>query len=375
MTDRRYWIGFNKVRGIGPAKLRALLDHFGDLETAWNAPYQSLSDAGLDKRAIQSLEAARTGLNLGKLVEDVEKAGIAMLCWDDDLYPSRLRTIDNPPPLLFLRGRLVPEDEWAVAIVGTRRATSYGRDVAHELAQGLAAAGITIVSGFARGIDAAAHVAALETGGRTLAVLGSGLDKIYPHEHTALAERIFAGDAGALISDYAPGTPPDASNFPPRNRIISGLSLGVIVVEAGDESGALITAEFATDQGREVFAVPGSIFSRVSRGPNKLIQQGSKVILRPEDVLEELNLKMAVHQAEARAQLPLFDGASDAEKVLLTHLSAEPLHADELSVLASLPIASVTSMLAMMELKGMARQVGGMKYILAREPRADYRID
>ncbi len=376
MSDRRYWIGFNKVKGIGQAKVRALLDHFGDLQSAWNASRDALVEAGLDRRALESLEAAREGIDLDRVMAELEQAGINTLCWDDADYPRRLREIDNPPPLLYLRGSLADSDDWAVAIVGTRRATSYGKEVARELASALASAGVTIISGLARGIDAIAHVAALESGGRTIAVLGSGLDKLYPPEHAALAEKITANEAsGALISDYALGTPPEAANFPPRNRIISGLSLGVIVVEAGEDSGALITAEFAMEQGREVFAVPGNIFSRSSRGPNKLIQQGAKIVLNAEDVLEELNLKMAARHAEARAQLPLFDGADETERKLLAHLSAEPLHADELSVLTTLPIATVSSALAMMELKGMARQVGGMTYVLARERRAEYKVE
>lgn len=373
MSDRRYWLGFNKVRGIGPAKVRALLDHFGDLEAAWRGSQSDLAEAGLDKRALESLEAARTGIDLDTLVEDVERAGFQTLCWDDAGYPRRLREIDNPPPLLFVRGELTTADDWAVAIVGTRKASTYGKEVAHELATSLAAAGVTVVSGFARGIDATAHLAALEAGGRTLAVLGSGLDKLYPAEHAALAERLVG--QGALISDYPLGTPPEATNFPPRNRIISGLTLGTIVVEAAAESGALITTEFAMEQGREVFAVPGNIFNRNSQGPNKLIQLGAKMVTSAEDVLEELNLKMASHQAEARAQLSLFDGADETEKKLLAHLSAEPLHADELSVLTSLPIATISSALAMMELKGMARQVGGMTYVVARERRVDYKVE
>jgi DNA processing protein len=373
MSDRRYWLGFNKVRGIGPAKVRALLDHFGDLEAAWRGSQSDLAEAGLDKRALESLEAARTGIDLDTLVEDVERAGFQTLCWDDAGYPRRLREIDNPPPLLFVRGELTTADDWAVAIVGTRKASTYGKEVAHELATSLAAAGVTVVSGFARGIDATAHLAALEAGGRTLAVLGSGLDKLYPAEHAALAERLVG--QGALISDYPLGTPPEATNFPPRNRIISGLTLGTIVVEAAAESGALITTEFTMEQGREVFAVPGNIFNRNSQGPNKLIQLGAKMVTSAEDVLEELNLKMASHQAEARAQLSLFDGADETEKKLLAHLSAEPLHADELSVLTSLPIATISSALAMMELKGMARQVGGMTYVVARERRVDYKVE
>ncbi|HLB47673.1 MAG TPA: DNA-processing protein DprA [Anaerolineales bacterium] len=376
MSDRRYWIGFNKVKGIGPAKVRALLDHFGDLESAWNASRDALVEAGLDRRALESLEAARQGIDLDRVMAELEQAGINTLCWDDADYPRRLREIDNPPPLLYLRGSLADSDDWAVAIVGTRRTTSYGKEVARELASALASAGVTVVSGLARGIDAIAHVAALESGGRTIAVLGSGLDKLYPPEHAALAEKIATSEArGALISDYPLGTPPEAANFPPRNRIISGLALGVIVVEAGEDSGALITAGFAMEQGREVFAVPGNIFNRSSRGPNRLIQQGAKIVLNAEDVLEELNLKMVARHAEARAQLPLFDGADETERQLFAHLSAEPLHADELSVLTSLPIATVSSALAMMELKGMARQVAGMTYVVARERRAEYKVE
>jgi DNA processing protein len=361
---------FQQGTGIGPAKLRALLDQFGDLELAWNGPRPELVEAGLDRRAIQALEAARTGMDLDLLEAEVEKSGFKTLCWDDAEYPRRLLEMDSPPPLLYIKGELAPSDEWAVAIVGTRRATIYGKEVAHELAAQFAAAGVTVVSGFARGIDAIAHTAALDAGGRTLAVLGSGLDRIYPAEHGPLADRLTR--QGALISDYPLGTPPDAANFPPRNRIISGLSLGTVVVEAGEDSGALITTQFAIEQGREVFAVPGNIYNRNSRGPNRLIQQGAKMVLNAQDVLEELNLKMAAHHAEARSQLSLFAGADATEQTLLAHLSTEPLHADELSVLTSLPIATISSALAMMELKGMTRQVAGMTYVLAREGRADY---
>lgn len=380
MSDRRYWIGFNRVKGIGPAKVRALLDHFGDLEVAWGASRLALAEAGLDKRAIDSLEAARAGMSLDRAMADLDRAGVQVVCWDDEgdgdypnRYPHRLREIDNPPPLLYVHGAFADTDDWAVAIVGTRRPTPYGKEAARELAGALASAGITVVSGLARGIDAAAHVAALEAGGRTIAVLGSGLDKVYPHEHAALAEKI--ANNGAVISDYPLGTPPESVNFPPRNRIISGLSLGVIVVEAPQASGALITAEFAVEQGREVFAVPGSILHRNSVGANRLIQQGAKLITSAEDVLEELNLKMAAQHAEARAQLSLLDSADETERTLLAHLSAEPLHADELCALVGLPIASISSTLAMMELKGLVRQVGGMTYVTAREARADYKIE
>lgn len=359
--DLRYWIGFNIVKGIGPAKLRALLEAFGDIESAWHASPDALRAAGLDRRAVETLPAARAALNLDAELAKLQRAGVATLTWADDDYPRRLREIPNSPPVLYLRGRLTEADEFAVAVVGTRRPSAYGQQATSELVSALAASGVTVVSGLARGIDAAAHRAALEAGGRTLAVLGSGLDRVYPTEHARLAEAV-AGN-GAVISDYPLGTPPESGNFPPRNRIISGLAMGVLVVEAGETSGALITADVAGEQGRPVFAVPGSILSRSSRGANRLIQQGATIVTRPEDILEELNLTMAVQHTQARAALP----TDETERTLLDYLSVEPTHIDELRALANLPIAHVSSALALMELKGMVRQVGGMNYVLVRE--------
>jgi DNA processing protein len=280
-----------------------------------------------------------------------------------------LLNIEAPPPVLFVKGALKPEDDWAVAIVGTRQATPYGREAARELAAGLAANGVTVISGLARGIDAVAHRAALEAGGRTIAVLGCGVDTIYPVEHHELAQAI--QQAGALVSDYALGTPPEAANFPPRNRIISGLAKGVVVVEAGEESGALITTEFAIEQSREVFAVPGNITQRASRGPNKLIQNGAKLVQNVNDILEELNLTYVAERQEARTVLP----ADATEQKVLTQLAAGQTHIDELCVQLSLPMAQLSGTLAMMELKGLVRQVGGMNYIVAKEARAEYKVD
>jgi DNA processing protein len=367
--DIRYWVGFSRVSGIGAARLRALLDYFGHIEEAWKAPTHDLQQAGLDKRSLANLLAARSNLDLEAEMDRLARAQIQILTWDDTDYPPNLRQIFNAPPVLYVRGSLETRDEWAVAVVGTRRASVYGKEAARMIATGLARAGVTVVSGLARGIDTIAHRAALEAGGRTLAVLGSGLDIIYPYENKQLADQVV--DRGALVSEYALGTRPEARNFPPRNRIISGLTLGTVVVEAGRSSGALITADFAAEQGRDVFSVPGTIFARGSQGTNNLIQQGAKVVCDISDVLEELNLTMISEQAQARAIIP----DNETEAALLEHLSAEPVHVDALGRAVDLPIAEVTSTLALMELKGQVRQVGGMNYVLAREGSIDYVID
>jgi DNA processing protein len=369
MDKLGYWVGFNIVRGIGPTRLRALLDHFGDIETAWHASSSALQQAGLDRRSLKNLLSTRAKISLDRELAKIERVGARVLTWENSDYPALLKEIADAPPVLYLRGALATDDAWAVAVVGTRRASTYGREVTRRLVSALARNGVTIVSGLARGIDGAAHRTALEVGGRTLAVLGCGVDHIYPPEHRKLAREIL--DHGALISDYSLGTPPEGGNFPPRNRIISGLSLGVLVVEAGERSGALITADYAAEQGRDVFAVPGSILARGSVGTNRLIQDGATMVLSPEDIMEELNLMMVVEQAEAREVLP--ENATEA--ALMSHLSSEPTHVDELKHQIDLPMSEITSALSLMELKGMVRQVGGMRFVTAREPRVEYRVD
>lgn len=369
MSDIRYWVGFNRVMGIGPAKLRALLDHFGDLETAWRATSADLREAGLDRRALEYLLAARAAMDLDAEVDRVKRLDARCVTWDDADYPPQLKSIAAPPPLLYIKGAFALADQWAMAVVGTRRATAYGREVTRSLVSDLARSGVTIVSGLARGIDAAAHQAAIEAGGRTIAVLGHGIDHVYPPEHRKLAGQIV--EHGALVTDYPVGTAPEGKNFPPRNRIISGLSLGVLVVEGAAPSGARITAEFAMEQGRDVFAVPGNILQRSSELPNTLIQEGAIPVLKVDDILEPLNLTMVAQHAEAREVIP----ADETEAKVLQLLSAEPVHIDEIQQTTGLPIAQVSSTLALMELKGMVRQVGGMNYVVAREAQAAYRVD
>jgi DNA processing protein len=366
MDDRRYWVGFTLIKGIGAVRLQALIHHFGDLESAWQAAPVELARAGLGSKLVERVGQARQGVNLEKLWEQIACQGIHVLTWHDEAYPARLKEIEQPPPVLYVRGEYLPEDLFAVAIVGTRRVTPYGRQITEEIARFLAGSGLTVISGLARGVDALAHSAALKAGGRTLAVLGSGVDRIYPPEHRALAEQMV--ERGAVISDYPPGTPPEASNFPPRNRIISGLSLAVVVIEAGETSGALITAEFAAEQGREVFAVPGSILAPQSKGTNKLIQQGAQPLLCASDLMQALNLTRLGEQKAARKMLP----ADAVETQLLEALSDQPAHVDEIRNQTGLPIEKVSATLALMELKGMVRQVGGMNYIAVRESQEGY---
>ena len=272
MDPRAYWLGFNLVKGIGLICLQGLLSYFGNLEIAWQAPTEAFKAAGLSSKVIENLIEVRGSIDLEAELERVLSKNIRVLTWESKEYPRRLKRIHQPPPVTYVRGSLALEDEWAVAIVGTRRVTTYGRQMAEELAGYLAGNGITVVSGLARGVDGLAHKAALSSGGRIIAVLGSGVDRIYPPEHRNLAKEICAN--AAVISDYIPGTPSEGVNFPPRNRIILGLSLAVIVVEAGKKGGALVTARFAADQGRDVFAVPGNVHAPLSIGTNQLIQEG-----------------------------------------------------------------------------------------------------
>jgi DNA processing protein len=357
LDARCYWVLLSCVPQIGPARFKRLLEVFGETEAAWKAGPRELAAAGLDRRAITALGQLRGKLDPSEIWGRLEKQGVAVLTWDDTGYPEQLRHISDPPPVLYMRGQLLPADRWAIAVVGTRRVTAYGRQVVERLIGELVSAGLTVVSGLARGIDAAAHRAALAGAGRTLAILGSGLDRLYPTEHAGLAREI--AQQGAVLTEFPLGTPPDALNFPRRNRIISGLSMGTLVVEAGETSGALITADFALEQGRDVFAVPGSILSPASAGPNRLIKEGAKPITCAQDILEELNLTAVAQHEAVREVLP----GDATEASLLRLLSSDPLHIDELGRTAALPVAQVASALTMMELKGLVRQVGGMNYV------------
>lgn len=351
----KYWVGFHRVPYIGPTRLRRLIAHFGDLERAWRADARELATV-LDERSVESLLKTRANLSLDEEMDKIERDGITVLTRDDPAYPRLLAEIPAPPPVLFVKGSLRPEDDVAIGIVGTRRATSYGREVTARIGEGLAGRGVTIVSGLALGIDGAAHRAALRAGGRTLAVLGSGVNVVYPYDHRRLAAEIV--EHGALISDYAPDRPPDGPNFPARNRIISGLSLGTIVIEAPQKSGALITADFAADQGRDVFVVPGSVLASASAGCHRLLRDGARPVTCAEDVLEDLNLDRRQDQVAVQQALPL----EENERRLLALLTADPQHIDELAAAITLPIAQLGALLLTMELKGLVRNAGAQHY-------------
>ena len=366
-TDLRYWIAFGRIPRIGRARFSLLEKHFGRLENAWTASAAELRAAGLDQASITSIVAARPEISPDAEVDALRRAHVDALTWNHPSYPPKLKEIYDLPPVLYVRGRLDSADEWAVAIVGTRRATPYGRQVVEQFSSDLVRNNVTVISGLARGIDAVAHRAALSAGGRTIAVLACGLDMVYPPEHVKLAQEI--AERSALISDYPLGTQPRSEFFPRRNRIMSGASLGVLMVEGDLKSGAMITAHLALEQNREVFAVPGSIYAPTFRGPNKLIQDGeAKLVSKVEDILEELNLTMVTTQIEMKELVP----ADETEALLLRHLSSQPIHIDEVRRESGLPIATVSSTLAMLELKGMVRQVGRMNYVRVREVGPSY---
>lgn len=357
MDERAYWLGFHLIPNIGAVRIARLVEAFGSLECAWSASIADFEEAGMNRRAARAVDEYRARIDLEREWERVRSAGAEILTLADDDYPRLLRQIQNPPAVLYVKGRLEPDDETGIGVVGTRRVTRYGREMTERLTTGLAIAGVTIVSGLARGIDGIAHTAALDNGGRTLAVLGSGLDQIYPPEHRKLGERI--ADQGALITEFPLGTRPEARNFPIRNRLISGLSLGILVIEAPRRSGALITASFAADQGRSVFAVPGSALSTASEGCHELLRNGAALAAEVDDILDDLNLERRQAALETRKTLP---EASRDERQILDMLSREPKHIDEIAIDTGINISELSALLLQMQLKGLVRDAGGQHY-------------
>lgn len=358
MSDKQYWLGFNLVQHVGSVSIQHLLAFFGNLQDAWEASEHDLEAAQLNKPAIRSLKTARSQLDLQAEMQRVQAVGAKLITLVDDTYPNNLRSIPDPPPLLYVKGELLPTDMRALGVVGTRKMTRYGHDATEYTTTWLAKQGITIVSGMADGVDAVAHQSAIDVGGRTIAIFGCGIDVIYPSHHEELAEQI--QQHGALISEFPLGVPPTGANFPRRNRIISGLSLGVLVAEAPERSGALITAETALEQGREVFAIPSNIFNSSGGGCNRLIQDGAKLVMHPRDILDELDISHTALETKAKAQKIVPE--DETERLILSHLEADPIHADDLVRITGLPTAIVTAVLTILELKGLAQTTGHMQY-------------
>jgi DNA processing protein len=362
LDEKRYWLAFHLVQHIGTVRIQQLVNHFGSLSTAWHASADDLQAAGLSDQPLQNLLKARNKLDLDEEWRKIERAGAEIITALDEDYPENLRSITDAPPVLYVKGTLLPTDVRALAVVGTRRATRYGIDVAHRLSHWLASHGTTIISGLAQGVDSAAHQGALSAGGRTIAVMGTGIDSIYPRVNASLAEEII--ENGAIITEFPIGTPPSGVNFPRRNRIISGLALGVLVAEAPENSGALITAEVALEQGREVFAVPSSIFNSMGTGCNRLIQDGARLVIRASEILDELD--MAYNKHEVRVNTRQVAPENEKERKILAYLESEASHIDDIIRETGLSSADVTSTLTILELKGLAQMVGHMQYCRSR---------
>ena len=352
------------VPGIGPARIRALVSHFRSVETVLNASVSALCQvSGIDRSLAGSLRAADNSRFAEQQLQTAERKDCTLVSFWDKRYPNLLKKIHDPPVLIYAKGKIRSNDQNAIAVVGTRAPTQYGKLATERLVVGLVDRGLTIVSGLARGIDTTAHHTAVKQGGRTIAVLGSGVDVLYPAENLSLAQEIIQN--GAIISEFPFGTKPDAVNFPRRNRIISGLSLGVVVVEAGLESGAMITTNFALNQGREVFAVPGNIMNNKSAGPHQLIKEGAKLVHDVDDIIDELSAQLELFSNESieKKQPPDLDGEA---LLVFQKLSHELCHIDELNRDLSLPLPQLMGILLDLEFKNLIKQFPGKFFVKAR---------
>ncbi|MEM6528691.1 MAG: DNA-processing protein DprA, partial [Chloroflexota bacterium] len=298
MENRKYWLGFSLIADIGPKRILQLREAAGDLRAAWHATQTDLQRAGIPEQLAAHIVASRPSIDLNREMQRIARVDAHLLTMDDVDYPPLLAELDEKPATLYVRGKLLPQDKRAVCVVGTRRATVYGKDAAYALSKELAANGVTIISGLAQGVDSAAHRGALDGGGRTIGVMANGISEVYPAENLELAREIIT--QGAVITEMPIGTPPIGQNFPRRNRILSGMSLGVLVVEGGIRSGALITANFAAEQGRDVFAVPSNIFNKEGRGTNRLIQDGAQLVMDVQDVLDAIDMTYTVRETRVQ---------------------------------------------------------------------------
>lgn len=367
MEEKDYWIAFSVFSGIGPVRFKLLLDYFGFAQKAWEAPVSKLKDLHLGDKLTDEFAVFRRSYDIGKYLQELKEKKVSVLTLEDERYPELLKKISDPPFVLYIKGKRgnTPLDlTKTIGVVGTRKITNYGVEVTKRLVTELVSYGFTIVSGLAYGVDATAHQSALDAGGKTIAVLGCGIDIIAPPSNARLYRQISEEGSGAIVSEMPLGIRPNKGLFPARNRIISGLSLGVVVTEGADDSGALITARNAGEQGREVFAVPGPITSPYSKGPAALIKKGAKLVEKVEDILEELNLADLTNRTNLANTIKV-KGETKEEQKILDCLKDRQMHIDELMRATGLTTSNVAATLSVLEIKGVVKDYGEKEYGLA----------
>lgn len=358
--DIKYLVALSNFPKFGAQRLSRLRVYFPDWQTAYGARTSELVAAGIEPNIADEFSALRTALDPDGLMAAVERESIGLIAWGGEGYPNGLTELYDPPALLYVKGRLEPDRSRMVAVIGTRKPTTYGRLAAERLAGAIAASGLSIVSGLALGVDAIAHEAALNAGGYTVGILGSGLDRqsLYPTANRYLADKIVAG-GGAVISEFPLGTAPLRHHFPLRNRLIAALATAIAVIEANERSGSLITANAGLELGREIFALPGPIYSPLSAGTNDLIAKGARLLRSARDIAEALQ----VETVAGRAAGPRPEPANERERLIYGQLSSDPVHIDELRKRTGLDTTGINSTLSIMELKGLVKNMGGMNYV------------
>ncbi|MFZ5366235.1 MAG: DNA-processing protein DprA [Patescibacteria group bacterium] len=362
VQERKHWIAFSCFTQIGPKRFFLLRKYFGKAEKAWKARKETLLKIGLKEKLVLDFIKFRESFDPPSYFLRLKKLGIETVTFEDKDYPENLKNIDDAPFLLYILGEILAKDSLSIGVVGTRKITSYGKEVTEKLVSDLVASGLTIVSGLAFGVDSVAHNAALSLGGRTIGVWAGGLDSVIPGYRKYLVEKIVKSSQGAVVSEFPLGFHPRPETFPQRNRIISGLSLGVLVTEAAEDSGSLITASWAAQQGREVFAVPGPITSQQTAGTAKLLKTGAKLVYNVKDILDELEIERRAKKEVAREILP----ENKEEEIILKMLENEVKHIDQIIKETGMDSGKIASILTMMEIKGKIKNLGGMVYALAR---------
>ncbi len=365
--EKKYWVGFSVFPGVGPTRFKLLLNYFGSAQAAWEAPAETLKKIKLGDKLTDQFDHFRKTFDINDYLEQLVSLQVSVLTLIDPKYPKLLKQIPDAPFVLYIKGRPSAKATGGkqkidmtrtIGVVGTRKITPYGKEVTARLVEGLVSYGFTIISGMAYGVDAVAHQTALDSGGNTIAVLGCGIDIIAPSSNARLYRDIATGGHGAIVSEMPLGLRPNKGLFPARNRIIAGLSLGVVVTEGADDSGALITARNAGEQGREVFAVPGPITSPYSRGPAKLLKNGAKLVENVEDILEELDLDhFTLSKSREKPK-----GENEQERKILESLNDRRVHIDEIVRSTNLKTSDVSATLTVLEMKGIVKDYGGKEY-------------